>query len=70
MRLLKCIALMGSVAVTMLPILSSGYLSLLASLPDKGENFGCATCHLSTEGGGPMNPSGTTPCLYGLGSSS
>jgi len=28
-------------------------------LPDKGVNFGCGTCHIDPNGGGPRNPFGS-----------
>ncbi len=33
--------------------------TLMASLPDKGANFGCSTCHVNPKGGGALNPFGT-----------
>lgn len=56
MKLYTLLVVFG--VIVTLPILSSGYSSLLTSLPDKGERFGCATCHLSSMGGGELNPFG------------
>lgn len=58
MKLSRYGILMGCAIIMILPLLSFGYSSLLAVLPDKGENFGCATCHLSPGGRGPRNPFG------------
>ena len=30
----------------------------IGKLPDKGKNFGCATCHISSRGGGERNSFG------------
>ncbi|MBN1102149.1 MAG: hypothetical protein JXL84_01910 [Deltaproteobacteria bacterium] len=30
----------------------------LATLPDRGAKFGCGTCHVRADGGGPRNPFG------------
>ena len=30
----------------------------IGKIPDKGKNFGCATCHISPKGGGERNPFG------------
>lgn len=38
-------------------VLATG--NLMATLPDKGANFGCSTCHVNPEGGGKLNLFGT-----------
>ena len=38
----------------------------LALLPDKGENFGCGTCHINPAGGGPRNVFGQDFAKIGL----
>jgi hypothetical protein len=47
-------ALLGGIAVPG----TSARPFRLGFLPDKGEKFGCATCHLKREGGGGRNPFG------------
>jgi len=42
----------------LLPFLSSGRGFRLDLLPDKGKNFGCATCHVNAGGGGARNSFG------------
>jgi hypothetical protein len=31
----------------------------IGKIPDKGKGFGCATCHISSRGGGPKNSFGS-----------
>lgn len=52
---LTCIFL---IAFLTIPFLSVGRGFRPVLLPDKGKNFGCATCHLNPGGGGPRNPFG------------
>jgi hypothetical protein len=35
-------------------------------IPDKGKNFGCATCHISPKGGGERNAFGRDFEKYGI----
>jgi hypothetical protein len=38
---------------------------LMATLPDKGANFGCGTCHVKANGGGALNVFGTDYKKFG-----
>jgi len=38
----------------------------IAKTPDKGRNFGCATCHIDPNGGGERNPFGQDYEKFGL----
>ena len=48
----------AAVSLTMVsPVLANHFR--MAKIPDGGKNFGCATCHVSVNGGGPLNSFGS-----------
>ena len=46
------------ILLLLIPLPAIGRAFRLNFLPDEGENFGCATCHINAGGGGPRNPFG------------
>ena len=51
--------LLASVALfLMVAVAAHGRPFRIAKTPDKGRTFGCATCHISAQGGGMRNPCG------------
>ena len=51
--------LLASVALfLMVAVAAHGRPFRIAKTPDKGRTFGCATCHISAQGGGMRNPFG------------
>ena len=48
----------AAVSFTMIsPVLANHFR--MAKIPDKGERYGCTTCHVSAEDGGPLNSFGS-----------
>ena len=47
----------AAVSLTMIsPVFANHFR--MPKIPDKGKNFGCTTCHINPEEGGPLNPFG------------
>ncbi len=58
MRRFKYALILILIPLILIPILAYGREFRPALLPDKGKNFGCGTCHISSAGGGPRNAFG------------
>jgi hypothetical protein len=55
----------AALSLTVVPALSARPFRI-AKLPDKGKNFGCATCHVNPNGGGKRNPFGRDYEKFGI----
>jgi hypothetical protein len=52
----RCVFILTSVlSLTVITCLVVATPTMMASLPDKGANFGCGTCHVKPGGGGALN---------------
>lgn len=54
----KYVLILVLLLLFLITILAYGRDFRLVLLPDKGKNFGCATCHISPAGGGAKNAFG------------